>query len=410
MVTVPEVGQDNWGPVLNAALTSLQDDITAVDGNRAVSTKGVYVPPDWGTFWRAKRDGIQSGGKARIIFVGDSVTQGYYASDLARTGYVGLIRESLQARYGDGGSGLYSTSRSAAVIGSKPEAIAAWQANGSIISTTGTWTDTGLFWGPGISSIYATATATATFKVRGSTIKIYTLAGVNTPNAGYTYSIDGAPPVSVADPGLSSGSVRTATATGLTAGDHTVVIAYDGSAGARLQVIGVSAENDGGVVVDNAGRTGAKTADFFVSGTGNTLWHGGTSNPADLVVYSLGLNDAQSSVTLDTWSSTVYSTLNTIKAAQSGATDILLLVQHRGNYGTSTFYSQYGARIRGIAEEYGAALINIWPMSRNSYTYWTSLGYWGDTASPGAAGTDIVHPSDAGHAFIANAVLPFLTA
>ncbi|BET51759.1 hypothetical protein RGQ21_67410 [Kitasatospora aureofaciens] len=372
------------------------------------SPKGVFASPSWGEFWKPKRDAAATGGKAKVLFVGDSITKGYYVSDLVNKNFVGLVRNGLQAKYGDGGSGLYSSNRSAAIIGSKPEAIAAWTANNSIISTTGTWTDTGLYWGPGISSIYADAAATATFRVRGSTVRIYTLAGVNTPNAGYTYSIDGGAPVAVPDPGLTSGSVRTTTVTGLTAGNHTVVISYNGTGGARLQLIGVSAENDTGIVVDNMGRSGAKTSDFFVSGTGNALWHGGTSYPADLVVYALGANDAAASVSLDTWSGTVYQMLNTIKAVNQGQTDILMLIQHRGNYGAGTFYSQYAARARGIAEEYGAALVNMWPIGRNSYSYWSGLGYWGDSTNPGAAGADIVHPSDAGHQVIADQLLPLL--
>ncbi|MYX14378.1 hypothetical protein GTY67_13325 [Streptomyces sp. SID8374] len=374
---------------------------------RSAGELGVYVPDGWGKFWRAKRDAAGTG-KARIIAVGDSVTKGYYCSDLVSKSYVGILRTALQSAYGDGGSGLYSVNRTPAIIGAKPEAIAAWQANQSIATTTGTWTDTVLWYGPGISSIYATAAATATFTVRGSTIKIYTLAGVNTPNAGYTYAIDGAAAVAVADPGLSSASVRTQTITGLSAGTHTVVISYNGSAGARLQLIGVAGERDTGVIVDNAGRSGAQTSHYFVSGTGNTLWHGGTSQPADLVIYALGLNDANQNVTLDAWAANVYSTLNTIKGTGTGATDLLLVMQHRGNF-AGTIYSQYGARMRGIAEEYGAALVNLWPMGQNNYAYWQGLGYWGDQATPGAAGSsDSVHPSDAGHAYIASKLLPLL--
>ncbi|MFI7329370.1 glycosyl hydrolase family 28-related protein [Streptomyces rubiginosohelvolus] len=374
---------------------------------RSAGELGVYVPDGWGKFWRAKRDAAESG-KARIIAVGDSVTKGYYCSDLVTKNYVGILRTALQSAYGDGGSGLFSVNRTPAIIGAKPEAIAAWQANGSIATTTGTWTDTVLWYGPGISSIYATAAATATFTVRGSTLKIYTLAGVNTPNAGYTYSIDGAAAVAVADPGLSSASVRTQTVTGLSAGTHTVVISYNGSGGSRLQLIGVAGERDTGVIVDNAGRSGAQTSHYFVAGTGNTLWHGGTSQPADLVIYALGLNDANQNVTLDAWAANVYSTLNTIKGTGTGATDLLLVMQHRGNF-AGTIYSQYGARMRGIAEEYGAALVNLWPMGQNNYAYWQGLGYWGDQANPGAAGSsDLVHLSDAGHAYVASKLLPLL--
>ncbi|MFD6250773.1 hypothetical protein, partial [Streptomyces roseolus] len=101
MVTLPVVGQTDWGPVLNDALTSLQDQVTETGDARAVSTKGVYVPPNWGEVWRPRRDAAASS-PARIVIAGDSLSQGYFASNLHTTSWVGLMRQSLQNSYGDG--------------------------------------------------------------------------------------------------------------------------------------------------------------------------------------------------------------------------------------------------------------------------------------------------------------------
>ncbi|WP_326827434.1 SGNH/GDSL hydrolase family protein [Streptomyces sp. NBC_01751] len=376
--------------------------------------QGSYVPGNWGRFWKPARDAARTGGKAKVMCVGDSVTYGYYTSDLVNKGWTGLIRNTLQATYGDGGSGLYSTCRSSTIIGTGKDAITAtWTANNSIISQTGTWTNTSNFEGPGITSIYTNGTATATFKFRGTTLEIFTLTGLNTPNAAYTYKIDSGSTVNVPDPNSPSPVVTVKKVTGLSAGNHTVTIAWNGSlATERLNLIGVAGENAGGIVVDNAGRSGSRSDHFYTVGTANALWNGGSNRSADLIIYALGLNDAAQSISVDAWQDNLLRYLGSVKAANTvnaGATDLLFLVQHRGNFGDNTLYSQYMGRLRGIAEAYGAALVNVWSLGRNNWTYWNQLGYWGNAVGVGGtAGTDSVHPSDAGHQFIADTLLPIL--
>ena len=410
MVTLPVVGQTDWGPVLNDALTSLQDQVTEVGDARAVSTKGVYVPPNWGEFWRPRRDAATSS-PARIVIAGDSLSQGYFASNLHTTSWVGLMRQSLQNSYGDGGSGFFSTSRSDVTMSADAGAIAAWEANKSIITTTGTWSLGVQNFGPGITFITASAAATATFTVTGSTVKIYNISGA-APRAGFTYSIDGGAAVPITVP-ITATQIQTTTVTGLSPTEHTVVISWNGSPSDVLYLVGVTAENSTGVIVDNLARAGTRTSNWYTGSALNAPWNGGTSYPADLVICSLGLNDAANSVTGTDWVTNMTGYLQAVRAANNGATDIMLLLHHVGNYGGSTaagFYGQYAAPIRGMAEAYGAALIDLWALGRNSWDYWSSLGYWGNGTNPGPAGTDLVHASNAGHAFIANTVLPHLTA
>jgi lysophospholipase L1-like esterase len=94
-----------------------------------------------------------------------------------------------------------------------------------------------------------------------------------------------------------------------------------------------------------------------------------------------------------------------------GTTDVLILMQHIGQYDTTNLkWQSYVAQARGIAESYGAALVNMWPLGRNSWNYWNSLGYWGNSAAAGGvSGQDSIHMSDAGHQAVANAIIPVLT-
>lgn len=371
---------------------------------------GLHVPPGWGEAWRTARNNAASTA-ARIAIAGDSLSQGYFASDLHTTSWAGLVRQGLQAAYGDGGSGFYSTSRSDVVMSADAGAITAWETNESIATLTGTWTLGGLNFGPGITYIQASGTATATFKVTGTTIKIYNIGGA-APRAGYTYSIDGTAAVAVPVT-IGPTSVQTTTVPGLTPGEHHVTIAWNGTGSDILYLVGVAGENTTGVIVDNLARAGTRSSHWATGHILNSAWNGGTSYPADLVICSLGLNDAANSVSAADWLANMGVYLRAVRAAHNGNTDLLLILHHVGNYGSTAgaaAYHTYAAQIRGIADTYGAALINLWAQGRNSWDYWNSLGYWGNGTNPGPAGTDLVHASDAGHAYIADQVLPLLTA
>jgi hypothetical protein len=64
---------------------------------------------------------------------------------------------------------------------------------------------------------------------------------------------------------------------------------------------------------------------------------------------------------------------------------------------TTQYHTRMAARAREMAEQYGAALINWWPMGHNSWDWMNQQGYWSDgTSASGAAGIDKAHLSDAG--------------
>jgi hypothetical protein len=94
-----------WDIPLNAALQDLQDQITT---NAPLDGPGVYVPRGWGANWKAAR----TSGTAVLAALGGSSTQGYYASNLRQTGWVDLLRNTLQTAHGDGGSGYRSSTLS----------------------------------------------------------------------------------------------------------------------------------------------------------------------------------------------------------------------------------------------------------------------------------------------------------
>ncbi|PPS89446.1 glycosyl hydrolase family 28-related protein [Streptomyces sp. MH60] len=398
----------------NPAYTTVRRAIGGTAGVGTPPARGIYVPDGWGQFWRAKRNAAASGGKARVVVVGGTTAQGYYASNLATGGWVGAMRTSLQARYGNGGSGMFSSSRSAVKLNGAGEAaaVAAWTTAGCLASTTGTWTLGGNPTGPGFTYIYSDAAASVTFKVTGTTVKIYTVSG-STPRVGYSYTIDGGAPVAVADSGISTTNIQVTTVTGLASAEHTVTVSRDATAG-TLSVCGVAGENTSGIVVDNNARGGAGSGNFVtgaVTGASTALgagWNGGESNPCDLLVYTVSPSDAAANITADAWSANVAKYLKAVKdtGAQAGDTDVLIVLPHLGTLDVTNFvYQEYANRARALADTYGAAVINLWALGRNSWKYWDGLGYWGDVNAVGAGGHDVVNLSNAGHALVAGHVL-----
>ena len=397
-------GTENWDVPVNAAFTSQDARITELEDTGSISP-GVFIPPGWGQFWRAKRN-ASAFATSRIIAAGDSLTEGYYASNTITDSWAGLMRTSLQNAYGDGGSGLFSTSRTDVVSTATAGAVAAWEANGSFATTTGVWTLGPQYFGPGVSFMTSSAAATATFNVRGSLVKIYNITG-SAPRANFTYSIDGGAPVGVTvTPGPTA--IQTTTVGSLSPGNHQVVIAWNGAPADVLYLIGVAGENNTGVIVDNAGRAGITSTNWSSSVPFGTAYNGGPSLPADLVICSLGLNDAAQSIADSTWVQNMGTYLNNVKSANNGETDIILVLMHDGNFTNPQIYANYSSRIKDLAENYSAALVNLWAIGRNSWDYWNSFGYWGNATTPGPSGTDNVHLSDAGHAYVSSIITPIV--
>lgn len=378
---------------------------------------GIYVPAGWGSFWRAKRDAAGTG-KAVIAAVGSSSTQGLYSGNLLTDPWVSKIRTQLQTTYGSGGSGFFAATRSLTFLGASTTANA-WDAlTGNLASVSGTWSN-GNNYGPGGQYLFTgTAGGFITFaKVNGTTIKIYTMSGGGRAN--WQYQIDGGTITNITDSGTPS--IQVTTVTGLSAGDHTVKLIQNAAASTNFSPCGVSGENGTGVVVNNYGLSGA-TSGTFAPATNEiyqpTTWNGGPDYPCDLLIYALGANDANAGTAIDTYTANVRKFLSAVRdgtaaggGLATGNTDILIVMQHIGKYDNATpKWQDYSDRMRGIAEAFGAAMVNIWPMGRNSWNYWNAQNYWGNSAaSGGVSGTDTIHMSNAGHTAVYNAILPLLT-
>lgn len=394
---------------------------------------GVYIPPSWGQFIAPKL----AAGTGHVALVGDSVTQGFWASNLQTTSWAALLRAALHTAYGDGGSGFHSGANNKEFLTSNAEAANTYYEGktANYWTKAGTWALCASKYGPGYAVMEAKAeSSTIELAFSGTELTIYYLNG----GPGFTFKVDGGSTHLVTAGGgygLGNYALAKTTVTGLATGSHTVVVttawATSGGNHEGCYINGFRGTSATGVIVDNygVGGKGSTLPNNAISPTAagfNTgLWMGGLSQPCDMVIYAMGANDVNFEDTapdtymqniqtylagvLDTSMGNGTTGVTSFGGSQKGETDIVFLLPHWGQYDTHNFRAQYGSRLRGLAEQYGAMLIDIGTLGRQSWSYWHALGYWGNPEKPSEAGEDPVHPCDAGHKYTADRLIEALS-
>ena len=232
-------------------------------------------------------------------------------------------------------------------------------------------------------------------------------------NQGFTWTIDGIAQTAVTITGTVN--PKAVTVSGLSAGNHTIVITTAAiSGGIGCNICGIQGANATGARLDNYALAGATSGTWLQSsGTPLALVYPGAQGSltgiADLVIYELWGNDVLSNVAPDTWVSNVQQSLAAVTdtyytggGTLTSTPDVLFLASMAGIAADTHFLIQeYMARFRGLAESYGAAFLNIGAQFGQSFARWNGLSYAGNSSAPNIAGTNADHPSSQGHAYMA---------
>jgi lysophospholipase L1-like esterase len=291
-----------------------------------------------------------------VAFVGDSITYGNLASTLDTKGYVGLLRTSLQAKYGGAGRGL----------------IPAWRTD--LITYAGSWGPSST-WGIASSIHHTTATGdTATITAHGTTLDLYYISLGNA-----TITIDAAAPVAV---GASFGFGEGKRTFSLGAsGDHTVIVTTTGEF--FLDAFRVT-DGTKGVQIHSMGLSGAVVNSWDNNST--SLWWWDVLQPK-LTVIALTINDYGLQTALAAYSPKLVEMI--VKAKAYGAV-IVMATNNSSNTALTITELQYHAAAKAAADANGAMFLDIASLW-GPWTLANQAGYMGDA----------LHPSDAGHAAIA---------
>jgi len=318
--------------------------------------------------------------KAQIHVVGDSISEGAYSSAVATDwitlGYVGLVRTTLSAKYGDCGSGI----------------IPVTFPNGNpYIVATGFILAAGNSSGLGFGNWYytsPTAGNTLTYTFSGTGVEIYYVQGSGVGS--FTYAIDGGGAVAVTARTVPTNYGKVLIITGLADGSHTIVITQADN-GYSVDILGMCPiKGIKGIQVNLVGKYGivsdAPARDYALIATFDT-------KPPDLTIIALTANDFASQIDPNIYITNMQKIIT--KAKNSG--DVLITtIGVRADAGVIP-QTAYFIVCKNLAKINNCAYLDI-----NSR--------WGGYAGGVASGFyyDTVHPNNIGHRDIATAILKII--
>ncbi len=408
-----------WVASDGPAASTLQDvTVTAGTANVAVTVSAsdalnhqpnVVRPPGWGATWRSAL-AQASIRPVKVCVLSDSIGVGEIGTNWLTDGWVGLMKASLQATYGDGGSGFISHNYRAA-----------GNPGGGQVTTTGAWTDVDNEGGLSKRSLKPTTPgngATITMPVRGTSIDMWfrTDATFGT----FHYQIDGGSFVAVP---LNITAQVLKVSVSVSAGNHTVVVRATTGDG---RFYGCAGRNATGVIVHNISVSGELLAQLGDNTTGITVTDPATNtmayrsmqaaSPVDLVILSLGINDVLLDVDDTTFRTNIWNALASLgvglQAFGPNSTtrpELIVIAENVGDGDILSGFSQWERdwiELRSIlaayAEASGALFVDMWGVGRRTWAYWQSIVAWGN------GNTDPLHPNDFGHQLYFNALAPSL--
>lgn len=310
------------------------------------------------SFWRAAK-AMTGDVVANVVVIGDSIS----APTADETGYVALVRNALQASYGDAGRGMI------------PVYKTDWTFSAG-------WSDVG--WGIA-SGLKQTTDAgnTASITVHGDSADIYWMRSAS--SAAFTVSVDGGAGVQY---GSSGAVLEMAAHIDLGAlGDHAIVITTGGVTsldGIRVN-IGTT-----GVQVHNCAKIGADTTSY-TNNAFNLLWVDVLQPKLSIV--ALGVNDYGNQRDLATYQANLKTIIGKCQLYGS----VFVLAQCYSNSSLAIPQSEYHRVQREIAASEVCGRVDIYDR-------------WGGWAAANTAGymADSLHPSVAGHASEAGILRPYL--
>lgn len=327
-------------PVANGGTNSAQT------GNAGLQNilGGTAQLPHWN---KALAKVISGKGNARVLFIGDSTMQGYYANNTATV--AGDTALSFPTQFSDILNGIHIISTTNSWIGfsnseTDRSATDGRMSVGSGWSTGGTCLYLGGCWASATSTTGNLA-YTPNLPVDTFIVWYPTQAGLGTLN----YNIDGGSNTGISQAG-STAFAKTTITTAL--GNHTINFNWS-SGSAFMESVESYDSTKSQVLVENAGWDTSKTSQWAASSFAyNAAPACGTFAP-DLVIINLQINDMDNAIPLATYSSNLQTLITSCQSG--GNTDVVLMTSNHINPADSinptseATQATYAAVIRSLA-------------------------------------------------------------
>lgn len=306
-----------------------------------------------------------------IAIAADSIGEGANSTAYLTNGFISILRDVLQSKYGSAGSGLLSVWRR---LDNTPNYL--W-------AKTGTWTD------KAHAQAGATGATAQTSFIGTGVILVFTKGSVT---GEFTVQIDGGT-VQTFDSYSTTSQVATLTIDGLSSGSHTILLTAT-EAGKSLWLTGIIPINGStGVRVDNFGWYGRiASSDAFLMQAYNN------ATPL-LTIIALVANDYGNGTPtpLKNYKASISGIIDNAKANGS---DVLIFVNGlRGDVTKQVDEQWYAKVLYELSDEKGVALID-------------ANKKWGTPADAATNGyldsAVVIHPNDVGHRDMANLILQYL--
>lgn len=340
--------------------------------------------------WLADYDRLLSEAGARLIhylWFGDSIEEGYNASNRWETAHHALVRDHMQPKHGDGGSGFLSFVEAPSASAAPPDQIVEVGAWVAFIGALGTQLAGDAFEGLIIP------------KVRGETVRLWWQ-----PATGFS------PVLSVVDDDQRRTSIQVPS---LPPKPEVLRLGPDAprdvllflEAGAGNFLTGVEGLNKTGLAFHNLSHFGAASAYVnapgFIGGTdpnlvGKYIFLRHFHRP-DVLIYGLMVDDWGLGVPPATYEANMRTALNLARQRNPECL-IVVAINHPGTGALGT-WEQYRTRAYTVAADYDAAVVDLWLRSGMSQVAPWSVGQYF---------ADAVHPSDLGHAWYAESFVRLL--
>lgn len=343
-------------------------------------------------------------GNARILCLGDSVTEGYYSTNsaantaMADLGFCGQLAHMFNA------AGVYASNEN--FIGD-----AASDRNTLVpFMTLGSgWSGTSA--GLGGTILYNNNNAsTSSFKA-SIPVDTFVLWYPTLPGAGVlAYNIDGGANTTINENVANSFSSVTIPAGSL--GIHTLNLLRN--SGTNIFVTGVEAYDStkSMVLIDNGGWSGAKTSDWASTTTSYSPAPACGTFAPDLVIVALQINDEINSIPLATYTANLQTIITNCQS--SGVTDVLMMTSSHTNPADGTnptseaTQATYAAAIRSVASTAanssfvtGVPVVDVFA---DFFSYALQNSSPSMVYSPGSYPLDL-HPNYYGHGIMAKDIM-----
>lgn len=332
--------------------------------------------------------------KVKIYCIGESNTRGEYSSDEVNKSWVGVMKSSMQNKYGSAGEGFISIYEGALPPGTKPRWTLGkgWSVSGAsnvVVSNVGGF--------GGCFGISNKNISPATLVFTGTDLDLLYAKASGGGTAEVT--IDGTKVGTINCSGKETSFSNRVSYSGLSNTTHTLVITPNTTSNVLIEGAFASS-NVKGIEVDKIAIS-SKRASYFNAALAKESWD--TLPAPDLVLLSFGLNEAANKVPVEDYKANMIGLVTYWKGRGSS---VCIVTNPKPAESWTTNWLSYVKSLYEIADNYNTGIIDIYKAFFEDYTTAQKQGLFGMAVNDysGGSGTNTGHPSDKGYKYTGEVV------